>query len=256
MKEEPMSEFDEPDSVMHSVKVKLYPNHLKNVEGAYIALTDNDRTLTIDEICAALVTRGGSTRKREDLAGDTKAVLREMAYQLCDGYAVSLDWFSIHPNIGGSFNSPHEPRDREKHPVEFRFEALSKLKRRAESIEFEITGVAKVEGYLDKFVDGETGAVNHRASPGGFFVMHGHKLKVAGTDPVCGVYFISQDEEGLEVKAARSLATNIPTQLTGIIPDLRPGTWKAVVRTQDTGSGSTSLKTARTVESAFSLTVG
>jgi hypothetical protein len=246
---------DDVDMILHKIKIKLYPNYLKNVKGAYIARTDNEKTLNIEEVCNAMVTRGGSTRRYEDLVNDVKAFLDEMVYQLCDGYAVSTGWFSIHPNIGGSFNSVNEPRDCGKHPVDFRFESLACLKRLAEGIEFDITGLAEVHGYIGRFIDIKTGEINHAISPGGQFIMYGHKLKVAGEDPACGVYFISQDEEGLEVKAAGRLVTNIPTQLIGIIPDLKAGNWKTVVKTQYTGSGSTSLKAARTLESNFTLTV-
>jgi hypothetical protein len=47
--------------------VKLYPNYLTTVEGKYIARTNNEASLSIEDICAALKNRGGSTGNYGDL---------------------------------------------------------------------------------------------------------------------------------------------------------------------------------------------
>ena len=47
--------------ILHRIRVKLYTNNLKNVEGAYIARTDNDKTLDIEDVCTIMKTRGDVT---------------------------------------------------------------------------------------------------------------------------------------------------------------------------------------------------
>ena len=40
--------------VMHRIKVKLYPNYLPKGEDTFLARTDNEATLDIPKVCAAL----------------------------------------------------------------------------------------------------------------------------------------------------------------------------------------------------------
>jgi hypothetical protein len=48
--------------VLHRIRAKLYPNYLHGIEGAFIARTDDEASLGIEQICAALKNRGGFTR--------------------------------------------------------------------------------------------------------------------------------------------------------------------------------------------------
>jgi len=45
--------------ILYKIKVKLYPNYLINMEGAYIVRTDNEATLSIEDVCTTLKNRGG-----------------------------------------------------------------------------------------------------------------------------------------------------------------------------------------------------
>jgi hypothetical protein len=105
------------NEVLHRIKVKLYPNYLPKVEGAYIARTDNEATLSIEEVCAALKNRGGFTGNYNDLVEHVRQFFDEAACQLCDGFAVNVGYFSVHPNVGGTFDKATEGHDTGKHPV-------------------------------------------------------------------------------------------------------------------------------------------
>jgi hypothetical protein len=120
--------------VLHRLRVKLYPNYLPNVEGAYIARTDSEASLNIEQVCAALKNRGGFSGDYEDLVENVKQFFDEAAYQLCDGFAVNTGYYSIHPNVGGTFNNTSEIHDHKKHPITFRFRTGNKLRRLIEHI--------------------------------------------------------------------------------------------------------------------------
>jgi hypothetical protein len=52
-KKEPiMAIINNVTEVLHRLRVKLYPNYLPNVEGAYIARTDSEASLNIEQVCA------------------------------------------------------------------------------------------------------------------------------------------------------------------------------------------------------------
>jgi hypothetical protein len=243
------------NETLHRIRVKLYANYLPRVEGAYIARTNNEASLSVEEICAALKNRGGYTGDYDDLVEGVRRFFGEAAYQLCDGFAVNTGFFSIHPNVGGTFDKVAEGWDVKKHPVTFRFRARAPLRELAEHIIVEIEGLANVAGYIDEFTDVSTGAVNETLTPGGIFAVVGHKIKVFGNDPEVGIYFVSTDGAGLRVKVDGRLAENTGTKLIGVIPALDAGEWKMEIKTQYAGSSGTELKTPRVIESAFTLTV-
>ena len=56
-----MALINEVHELLHRIRVKLYPNYLPHLAGAYIAGTDNEASLSIEEVCAALKNRGGAS---------------------------------------------------------------------------------------------------------------------------------------------------------------------------------------------------
>ncbi|MDR2741413.1 MAG: DUF4469 domain-containing protein [Treponema sp.] len=241
------------NEVLHRIRVKLYPNYLPNVEGAYIARTDNEASLTIEEVCAALKNRGGFTGNYDDLVEHVRQFFAETVYQLCDGFAVHAGYFSVHPNVGGTFDKATEGHDTGKHPVTFRFRTRAPLRALAERVVVEVEGLADSSGYIDEFIDVTTEAVNETLTPGGQFSVSGHKIKVAGDNPDVGVYFVSAADPARRVKAAGHLAENAPHRLIGIIPaSLAPGAYTLEIVTQHT-SGSAFLKEPRTIVFAGEL---
>jgi hypothetical protein len=240
--------------VLHRIRVKLYPNYLPQVEGAYIARTDNEASLTIEQVCAALKNRGGFTGSYDDLVEHVRQFLDEVVYQICDGFAVNLKYFLIYPNVGGTFDMVFEGHDTHKHPVSFRFRVLAPLRAQAEHIVVEGEGLADVQGYIDEFTDVTTESVNETLTPGGMFSIAGHKLKVAGDNPEVGVYVVPEADPAGLVKVGGHLAENTASKLIGIVPALGAGKWKVEVKTQYT-VGGTFLKEPRVIESRFVLTV-
>jgi hypothetical protein len=67
-----MAIIDNVNEVLHHIRVKLYPNYLPSVQGTYIAHTDNEASLSIEEVCAALKNRGGFTGNYDDLVAHVK----------------------------------------------------------------------------------------------------------------------------------------------------------------------------------------
>ena len=247
-----MAIINNVQEVLHRIRVKLYPNYLPNVEGTYIARTDSEASLSIEQVCAALKNRGGFGGDYEDLVEGVKQFFDEAAYQLCDGFAVNTGYYTIHPNVGGTFNGVNEAHDHKKHPLSFRFRTLSKLRRLVEHIAIDIEGVADTAGWIDEFIDTDEDSVNTLYVPGDQFIIHGHKIKVAGDDPGVGVYFVPGDDPAQAVKVSR-IAENTPTKIIGIAPTVEHMHNRIEIRSQFNGSTSSFLKTPRVITSVFVL---
>jgi hypothetical protein len=248
-----MASINPINEVLHRIKVKLYPNYLTHVEGAYLARTDNEASLSIEDVCAALKNRGGFTGNYNDLVEFVVQFFDELAYQLCDGFAVNTGYFSVHPNVGGTFDKVTEGHDRQKHPITFRYRTNAPLRALAGRIAVEVEGLADVQGYIDEFVDVTTESVDETVTSGGQFVISGHKIKVAGDTPEVGVYFADADDPSRRLKVSGRLAENTVSKVIGVVPALSAGKWKVEVTTRYSG-GSNPLKEPRTITSAFTLT--
>jgi hypothetical protein len=240
--------------VFHRIRVKLYPNYLPQIEGEYLARTVNEKTLSVEDVCAELKLRGGFTGSYNDLVEHVKMYHDEAAYQLCDGFAVNTGYYSIHPNVGGTFDKLREGLTPEKHPIDFRFRINAALHDLTDRIEVYVEGLADTGAFIDEFTDLKTGLVNQRATKGGQFILSGSKIKVAGTSAKIGVFFTAPGSPIVSIKVSEVLAVNDPHRIIGIIPELLPDKlWRVEVQTQYS-NGSTLLKKLRTIESPFTVT--
>jgi len=252
LKQEAIMAIGDLKNILHKIKVWLYPNYLPGAEGAYLARTDNEATLSVEDVCTALKNRGGYQGKFSVLVDIVKQFIDEFIYQLLDGYAVSMGYFSLHPNIGGTFSSEMEAFDPKKHPITIRFRPRMPLRNLIPTIDVEIQGIAETGGYIAEFNDFEAESVNTLYVPGNQFAIYGNKIKLAGDDPEVGVYFVPVDDPSKAVKVTR-IAENNPSKITGIAPQTTSTSNRIEIRTQFTGASDKILKTPRTIVSNFVL---
>jgi hypothetical protein len=244
-----MSVLTNVNGVFHHIRAKLYPNYLPN-GGALIAKTANDALLSVEEVCAAMKDRGGYTGNYNDLVANVKRFFDEAVYQLCDGFGISTDYFSLQPNIGGTFNSFLDPVDIEKHPITFRFRPRLKLRNLIEHILIEIDGEANKKPFIDKFIDHRGPSVNTMFSRGGIFSIYGYRIKVSENDPLCGVFFVPVDDPSAAVRVS-DIAHNSRSRIIGTAPDTGFELNRIEIRTRYTGSHKTPLKELRIITSHF-----
>jgi hypothetical protein len=64
---------------------------------------------------------------------------------------------------------------------------------------------------INEFIDIEEEAVNSVFVPGNMFVISGTRIKIAGDDPSCGLYFVPVDEPSKAVKVER-IGENTPSK--------------------------------------------
>jgi hypothetical protein len=237
--------------VLHKIRVRLYPSGLPQARGALVARTDSEAVLSLEDVAAAAKNRGGFTGNPQDLIAYVNHFLDEMIYQLCDGFAVNLGYFSIHPVVGGFFESEHESP--QGHTVAFRFRSRARLRKIAKSVVVEVES-AKGPGRIDSFYDLDSGETDGRVTPGGIFTLSGKKLKVTGDDPECGIYFVSALDPGKRFKVASRLAVNVSSKLCGVVPAMPAGDYHIAIVTQYT-VGGIPLKTPRSIAGGFTVKV-
>lgn len=241
--------------ILHKIKAYLYDNVLtKDNPNDFIARTVSERSLNVKQICEAAVNRGGADVAAAAMEHATELFLKEMAYQLCDGFSVNTGYFTAGTQIRGVFDSPTESFNSQKHNILFQFNQGEKLRAEIPNIEINILGLADASSIILQVKDIKSGTVNDILTPGRNLKVNGSKIKVAGDNPANGIFFVNTTDNSRTQVEATDVVTNNPSELIVIIPALAAGTYTLEVVTQYT-SNTVLLKEPRTAVFDKSLTV-
>lgn len=219
--------------ILHKIKAYLYDNLLtKDNPNDFIARTISERSLNVKQICEAAVNRGGADVSSAAMEHATALFLKEMAYQLCDGYSVNTGYFTAGTQIRGVFDSPTETFNSQKHNILFQFNQGEKLRAEIPNIEINILGVADASSVILQVKDIKSGTVNDLLTPGRNLKIAGNKIKVAGDNAANGIYFVNTATEARTQVETNDVVVNNPSELIVMIPALTAGTYTIEVVTQ------------------------
>jgi hypothetical protein len=242
---------------LHSVRIRLYPNHLPSAEGDLLARVENETVLSMKDIIANLIRRTGFPGNPGEMLRVCEAVAGEIEYSLLDGYAVDtgLAVYSVH--VGGNWKSALEIDDRTKHPVSFKVRIKERVRRLACLITLKASGRDTTQGAIYT----ATWEANPESAAAGFHILdiRGAGLKIAGNPELrdaaaasgepytpAGVYLAGED--GAETSAY--IATNHWKHLRVVVPaDSISGPCRLRIITYTTaGYGTNLLAAPRLVE--------
>lgn len=243
------------NEILHTIKAQLYENRLTAEDpNDYIARVSSEHALSLEEICRSAYNRGGADMPVDVLKYATGVVLKEMAFLLCDGYAINTGYFTGSPHIKGVFTSPADHFDPERHALLVELHQGTLLREELQQVKVEILGIADVDPRVDQVVDLKTGSVNDVITPGRNLRITGHKIKVAGEHATNGVYFSLGD---VSAKVAKEdIIVNNPSELLIVVPpELIPRKDYSLKITTQYAGGNHFLKEPRTVIFDKPLTV-
>jgi len=240
-------------NTLHRIKANLYDNLLTEDQNDFTARVSSERTLNVSDVCKSAATRGGAASSPETMEHNVNLFLKEMGYQLSDGYSVNTGYFMATTLIKGVFNSPTETFNPNKHAIIFQFNQGETLRKELPGIQVDILGVADSNITVVQVTDVKTGSINDKLTPGRNLKIKGYKLKLAGESPAVGVYFVNQTTGERTKVDATDIVTNNPSELIIVTPDLLPGVYTLEVASQF--SGAILLKEPRTSEFDKVLTV-
>jgi hypothetical protein len=243
-------------AILHSIKAWLYRNKLLTSNpDEYIIRPVSDRTLGIREICETAVTRGEADISASAMEHSVFLFLKEMEYQLYDGFSINTGWFTAKPQVRGVADTPKAQYDKEKHTLLFEFHQGAILRRGLEKVEVEILGVAEAGTIIAQLTDVKTSSINDLLTPNRNLKITGSKIKITGDDAANGVYFVNMDTAERTKVDDSDIVLNNPSELIVVIPDLKAGTYQVEVTTQYGGNSKTILKEPRTAIFDRELTV-
>jgi len=219
-------------ATLHKIKAYLYDNALTENPNDFVARVSSERSLSVKDICTSAVTRGGADISAASMEHAVNLWLKEMAYNLCDGFSVNTGYFTANANIKGVFNSPKENFDPKKHTLLFDFVQGTQLRKEIDSVEVSILGVADTTLSVAQVTDVKTGSVNDLLTANRNLRIAGSKIKITGDNPANGIYFVNTETNARTKVDLTDIVTNNPSELLIVIPALPAGTYNIEVITQ------------------------
>jgi hypothetical protein len=218
-----------------------------------VARAKAEAPLSIEDICASAKNRGGYTGSYDDLVEHAHIFINEAVYQLLDGFSVQMGgFFSLHTRITGTYHGAHDHIGAENLHIAFR--TLGRLKELLLKVQIENEGAAGDGAYIDEIVDVHTDSLNSVLTPGNMAHILGDKIKVEGSAPEVGVWFVSEADGNARTKVSENLGLNKGTEIMALIPTLSAGQYTLEIVTQYTRGGA-ALKDPRTIKAEAVLTV-
>ena len=238
----------------HTIKAYLYDNLLTPDPNDFVARVSSERSLSVADICHSAATRGGADVSDAAMSHAVELFLKEMAYRLCDGFAVNTGYFTAMPVVRGVFLSPNETFDPQRHTLQFQFTQGELMRREIEDVEVKIMGVAETGLYIGQVEDMKSRTVNEVLTPGFNLRVTGTKLRVVGDKPGVGIFFRETVTNTATKVDEGDIVINNPSELMIIIPALPAGTYQLEVTTQYS-TGNKLLKEVRSAVFDRPLTV-
>ena len=238
----------------HTIKAYLYDNLLTPDPNDFTARVSSERSLSVADICHSAATRGGADVSDAAMSHAVELFLKEMAYRLCDGFAVNTGYFTAMPVVRGVFLNPNETFDPQRHTLQFQFTQGELMSREIEDVEVKIMGVAETGLYIGQVEDMKSRTVNEVLTPGFNLRVTGTKLRVVGDKPGVGIFFRETATNTATKVDEADIVINNPSELMIIIPALPAGTYQLEVTTQYS-TGNKLLKEVRSAVFDRPLTV-
>lgn len=238
----------------HTIKAYLYDNLLTPDPNDFVARVSSERSLSVADICHSAATRGGADVSDAAMSHAVELFLKEMAYRLCDGFAVNTGYFTAMPVVRGVFLNPNETFDPQRHTLQFQFTQGELMRREIEGVEVKIMGVAETGLYIGQVEDMKSRTVNEVLTPGFNLRVTGTKLRVVGDKPGVGIFFRETVTNTATKVDEGDIVVNNPSELMIIIPALPAGTYQLEVTTQYS-TGNKLLKEVRSAVFDRPLTV-
>ena len=237
-------------------KVWLTPNLLtKDIDNDYIAEVSTSKQTLRNEDIAQRIVDEGSEIKYDTLLSIINQHDRIVREAVCDGYSVLTGVGQYSPRVTGSWIGKSANFDPSVNKLTLDMVLSKEMRDALSTVGVEVLGVKEGGGAsIGLVTDTYTGEANGYISAGEDILIEGTKIKVAGDDPSCGVYFINRDDD-TSYKVERRLTQNDPSRIIARVPaELAPGAYTLRIVTQYSNA-STLLKEPRTMEYESPLVV-
>ncbi len=202
-----------------TIRYALFENKMLHAtDNEYLAMVTASGTADFEAIAARMADMGTTVTK-----SDILAVFEDMSKAsvslLADGHNINFDGLcNFKCSIKGVFDGPTDSFDASRHSLCVNASIGNRIGKEV----INSAEIVKSEAVIPtpapaEFVDTASGTVNNLLTVGNIGTINGWRLKFDPTAVDEGIFLIADDNT--EIKAV-SVATNKPSQLTFLVPDL------------------------------------
>ena len=226
--------------------------NLQGLKDKYLPQVENVHSYELEEFLQLM-------GRREVLLNPDQARLalatfvKVMADIVEEGEAVNLPLFKMYPAISGTFDSADTPFSHDDHQVKMNLQLGKGLQELLPNVKVQKEDFKPNLPIISEVLDISSGSQNANITAGGPIKINGSRLKIEGSDPSNGVYFVTEDG-GTQTKVTTVLIQNQPSELIVTVPNFTAGD-KYTLKITTQASGSSILKKPRTGRSNTLLTV-
>lgn len=211
-----------------ALRYGLVENLLTADPDDFMAVTLDNKTMTIEDVVERMISRGSTVTKAGALA-----TIEEFNLAICDivkgGNNVNTELFTVYPSIAGVFNSETESFNPKKHAIKINMRAGRRLYDASRNLAVERVKVAGAKPTIQTLSDLKSNAVNESISIGQIASLKGSMMKIDETNENAGLFLI--DAEGNETKVTQ-VVKNKPSEILFFVPDtITPGDYILELRT-------------------------
>ncbi|MDR1221051.1 MAG: DUF4469 domain-containing protein [Treponema sp.] len=178
-----------------------------------------------------LIMEIGAGLTRSDVISVIEAEKQVISKIIVGGGAVNTELFNAFPSISGVFDSPDAPFDPAKHKVHIKLQPGVALRAAVADVKTKRVAAVVTGAVITAVTDLKTGAINATLTPGHDMKVSGVKVRIAGTDPDVGLYFVPSAGDVVKVDLS-DVVVNNPSELIALIPALPAGTYRVRIVTQ------------------------
>jgi hypothetical protein len=235
---------------IHNIIVKYVPTYLPEAKKPFNLKPVHQPSLDIHGVASKADVYNITTDPQVIEAGLNDG-LRLMRYLAADGYRITTPLFNLRIRVPGEYEGNETSLPDGVKPV-VRLRSSAEYREYVKKhVKIDFSGIEPPKGFISGFLDIDENAYKTIFVPGNQFALTGNRIKIAGDDPACGVYFVALDDPAHEVKVTR-VARNSLSEIIGICPHTGHQFNKIIIRTQYSGN-SVHLKTVRFIESGFTI---
>jgi hypothetical protein len=219
---------------MNTVNYYLSENPLLERAVGLTATATAVGSLNKEEIISRAL-RLGTTFTRTDLIAAFNLIEETVINASLEGYQVNLPLFGTSFSISGLFDNMTDTFDEKRHKLNIKLSGGVLLREAGKQIKPVKKHKPIVRPKIEEVKDSSSEKVNECLTVRGLVKVSGYNIKIDGTDPSCGLWFVA--ENGAEVKA-QTIIENEPKKIYAMVPELDAGngTYQVKIVTQYTGS--------------------
>lgn len=232
------------------MKYYVTKNHLTN-ENNYIARVLATHSVSQAGLIKKMLEKRSAVGKT-DIVAVLNSFYETIVQCIKDGDTVILPLFNISYSITGIFEDDEEVFSKKKHKLHIKLKTGKIIKDILHEVLITKIASPNVHTQITQVVDIGSETTNRQITSEGLFELLGSRLKIAGSHPNVGLYFVAEDTTEIKVtRFSRNTFKNIIAQA----PQLTPGKYTIRIKTQFTSNPKVFLKDVRICDTSFALLV-